>query len=137
MAKLSPLSLVRNGEGEDGCPTVTERRAELVDVFDGAVVRVQDLGAAEDELSFRDVERELRELVFGIGRALAVLFLALREERLLARDGLERLEWFGRRYRPRPAIARNLTTMLGVVLILFAVEILARLPRTRPEKSGR
>jgi hypothetical protein len=115
MARISPLSLVQNSGGDDARPTLPELRAELRDVCNAAVERVQRLASAEDELSFRDVERDVRELVLGIGRALVVLFLALREEHLIGRDGLARLEWCGRRYRPRPAIPRNLTTMFGVV----------------------
>lgn len=115
MAMISPLSLVRNDGDEGAQPTVEELREEVGGVCDSALDRIRELAATEGELSFRDVEREVRELVFGVGRALVVLFLALREEHLIGRDGLARLEWFGRRYRPRPAIARNLTTLFGVV----------------------
>jgi hypothetical protein len=115
MARISPLSLVRNVGDEDIRPTTAQLRAEVVGVCDAAMGRVQQLASTQGELSFRDVEREVRELVFGVGRALVVLFLALREEHLIGRDGLARLEWLGRRYRPRPAIARNLTTFFGTV----------------------
>lgn len=115
MARISPLSLVRNVGDDDTRPTVAHLRAEVRDMCDAALDRVQELASTEGELSFRDVERDVRGLVFSVGRALVVLFLALREEHLIGRDGLARLEWFGRRYRPRPAIARNLTTLFGVV----------------------
>jgi hypothetical protein len=115
MRRISPPSLVRNGDAEDVRPTVDELRAEVLGVCDASIHRVQELATSEAELSFRDVEREVRELVFGVGRALVVLCLAQREEHLIGRDGLARLEWFGRRCRPRPAIARTLTTLFGVV----------------------
>lgn len=115
MARISPLSLVRNRGDEDDRPTVEELRHEVGRVCDEAVEHVEELARDAGDLSFREVERAIRTLVFAVGRALVVLFLALREENLIGRDGLARLEWFGRRFRPRPAIARNLTTMFGVV----------------------
>ncbi len=50
-----------------------------------------------------------------MGRALVVLFLALREQHVISQREAGRFEWFGRTFRPAPPIARNLTTLFGVV----------------------
>lgn len=112
---ISSLSLVRNTEREDARPTAEQVREEVRRAFEAAVQHVEERAAEEEEVSFRVVERDLRLVVFAVGRALVVLFLALREEHLVARDGVESLRWLGRRFRPRPAIGRNLTTLFGVV----------------------
>ena len=115
MPRISPLTLVRNPERDDTRPTLDGLRAEARQAFAAAVALVEERGALDGQLSFRDFERDLREVLFGVGRCLNVLFFAVREKNIIGRDGLARLEWFGRRYRPRPANARNLTTMFGVV----------------------
>ena len=115
MLKISPLSLVRNGQRQSFRPTVEQLRDETQRACAEAVRWVETRASCSDELSFRDVERELREAVFAVGRALVVLFLALREQQLVEQDGGLRLQWLGRRFRPAPAIARNLSTMFGVV----------------------
>ena len=55
------------------------------------------------------------DYVFAIGRALIVLFLALREKHLAGHGTNGRQERSGRTFRPAPPIARNLTTLFGVV----------------------
>jgi hypothetical protein len=115
MPTISPLSLVRNGERDAAPPTTNDLRSELLRAFRSAVQLVEDRARSDGELSFREFERELRDVVFGLGRALAVLFLALREQHVVVPHSTGRLEWFGRTFRPAPPIARNLTTLFGVV----------------------
>ena len=50
-----------------------------------------------------------------MGRMLLTLFLALREEHVVEQLPEGRVTWFGRVYRRRPAVARNLTTLFGTV----------------------
>ena len=69
MRKISPLSLVRNHGDEGERPTVRELREQVRDVSEAAVVRVEELAQGHEELSFRDAERVVRDLVFGIGPA--------------------------------------------------------------------
>lgn len=115
MPMISPLSLVRNGERDDAPPTPAELHEQTRRAFEAAVTFVEEGAAADGELSFRDFERRLRGIVFDVGRALVVLFLALREQRVMEQRGRGRFEWLGRTFRPAPPIARNLTTMFGVV----------------------
>lgn len=115
MPKISPLSLVRNGERDAAPPTIDELRSELLRAFRSAVQLVEDRARTDGELSFREFERALREAVFGLGRAFVVLFLALREQHVVVPHCTGRCEWFGRTFRPAPPIARNLTTLFGVV----------------------
>lgn len=115
MPKISPLSLVRNGERDASPPSVDALRSETMRAFQSAVQLVEERARTEGELSFRDFERELREVVFGLGRALVVLFLALREQHVVVARTTGRFEWFGRTFRPAPPIARSLTTLFGVV----------------------
>ena len=59
-------------------------------------------------------EKQLREHVWGIARAMVVVFLVVAERRIA--DALpSSLKIGARRFRRRPAQARNLTTMFGVV----------------------
>jgi hypothetical protein len=117
MPTISPPSLVRNGAVDDVPPSIEELRGAAARAFDVAVRFVEERSGA-GELSFRDLERELRGAVFAVGRALIVLFLALREQHVIARRAagvVGRFDWFGRTFRSAPPIARNLTTMFGVV----------------------
>lgn len=115
MLKISPLSLVRNGERVTSPPSIDQLRSEAQRAWVEAVRFAGERASCERELSFRQVERELREVVLGVGRALVVLFLALREQHLVQQGKAVRLRWFGRTFRPAPPIARNLTTLFGVV----------------------
>lgn len=115
MTKISPLSLVRNGERDAAPPTIDELRSELLCAFRSAVQLVEQRARTDRELSFRELERELLDAVFGLGRAFVVLFLALREQHVVVSHCTGRFEWFGRTFRPAPPIARNLTTLFGVV----------------------
>ncbi|MEY4509450.1 MAG: hypothetical protein RLZZ450_1572, partial [Pseudomonadota bacterium] len=69
-------------------------------------------------MTYREAERCIRDAAFAIGRALVVLFLALRERYVTDRHRSNhpgRWEWFERVYRVAPPIARNFTTVFGVV----------------------
>ena len=117
MSRIIPLSLVRNPQKAERAPTLEELRSEVQEAMQSALGLVESEALeAQRQVRFRDVERKLSEHLFAIGRALVMLFLALREEHVVAahRDR-SRFEWFGKVYRQAPAIGRNLNTMFGVV----------------------
>lgn len=115
MPTISPLCLAKNGDVETSAPTIDEVRSAARAASAAVLDRVEALASA-DAVTFREVERELREVLFALGRTVVVLFLALREERVMAAyPAGERVESWGRSFRVAPAIARNLTTMFGVV----------------------
>jgi len=116
MPTISPLSLVKNDNVDERAPTVAEARAAVRAAARAAERCADDWAAAEGHVAFRDVEAELHELVLAFARALVVLFLCLRERAVMATwpDG-ECVEAWGRSFRRAPAIARNLTTIFGVV----------------------
>jgi hypothetical protein len=77
---------------------------------------VEQWADSDQDVAFRDVECQIRDLVFAFARAVVVLFLVLREARVRQRyPGGKRVELDGRSFLRAPAIARNLTTMFGVV----------------------
>ncbi len=117
MPTISPLSLVRNEDVDLKAPEVDDIRRAVQSAVDAVVEAVDRWAASPDPVAFRDVEDELRELVFAFARAAIVLFLALREQVVTASyPAGERVEaWGGRVFRRAPAIGRNLTTMFGVV----------------------
>jgi len=116
MATISPLSLVRNGEVDARPSTVQELREEVRETVTSVLSYVEEQAESKEPVSFRVVEQELRRLVFAFARAVVVLFLALREQRLARywKAGGQ-YDWSGRTFRSKPAIARNFTTMFGVV----------------------
>ncbi len=116
MSRMSPLSLVRNGDVADREPEVEELREEVAKQVQAALTYVEGQASA-DRVTFRDFERGLRDVVFGLARALVVLFLARREQQVLGDDlfAARCVSWVGRQYRRAPAIGRNLTTLFGVV----------------------
>jgi hypothetical protein len=117
MTKISPLSLVRNQENEASSPSIEALRARVQTAVSNAITLVETQGST-GELSYREAERALRDAVFGIGRALVVLLFGLREQHVMSAHRSEhagRWEWLGRRYRAAPPIARNFTTMFGVI----------------------
>jgi len=116
MPTISPLCLIRNQDVDDTAPTLAELRASARTEADAVMARVEKLATADGPLAMVDVERELRDLVFAFARAVTVVFLALREQHVMATYAPgERVEAWGRSFRRAPAIARNLTTMFGVV----------------------
>ena len=117
MPKISPLSLVRNQENEGSAPSIATLRARLDSAVSSAITLVEIQGST-GELSYREAERALRDAVFAIGRALVVLLFGLREQHVMSAHRSEhagRWEWLGRTYRAAPPIARNFTTMFGVI----------------------
>jgi len=114
MARISPVSLTGNGE------VITTRvgEAELRECLEhelwSSVRKVEELAYAE-RVSLRDAQLLIREEVYSGGRALLALFLALREAQVVERLPEGRYTGFGRVYRRRPAVARNLTTRFGTV----------------------
>lgn len=115
MSRIIPLSLVRNGAVAERAPSLAELEAGVDAAVAAAISAVREQAKA-GEVRFRDVERIVRELVLGFGRALLMLFLALREEHVVeSHTEGSRFEWFGRTYRKAPAIGRNLSTLFGVI----------------------
>ena len=117
MPKISSLSLVRNPESEAAAPSIEVLRSRVHEAVSNAIL-VVDAEASKEDISYREAERSTRAAVFAIGRALLVLFFAVRERYVMDRHRARhpgRWEWLGRVYRPAPPIARNFTTMFGVV----------------------
>jgi hypothetical protein len=117
MSPTCPLSLVRNTEVEKSAPSIEMLRARVVAAVDAAVGTVERLSSAQ-EVSFRCAEREVRDVVLALGRALVVLFLGLREQHVMAAHRAAhgtRYQGMFRTLRQAPPIARNLTTLFGVV----------------------
>lgn len=117
MRTKSMLSLVRNPEVERSAPSVETLRARVHEAVDAALETAQSLSSMS-AISYRQAERELRDAVFAIGRALIVLFLGLREEHVMAAHPAAhatRYQGMFRTLRKAPPIARNLITMFGVV----------------------
>jgi hypothetical protein len=100
------LTLVRNEQSSSTPATVPELKQKLA-------VACKDLEslACTHAGDFKSFEQELVQLVWAVGRAAAVLFLAHRHERHVPLP----LERAGRRFRPAPAQPRNLNTFFGVV----------------------
>jgi hypothetical protein len=117
MSLISPLSLVRNPKVEAERAPSSQDAREAVRAASDAVVRCAESYAKNDaDVAFRDVECQLRDLVFAFARAVVVLFLVLRESRTMQHyPAAQRVALAGRSFLRAPAIARNLTTMFGVV----------------------
>lgn len=116
MATISPLSLHRNENVDRKAPNVEEIRRSVRDASTALIDQVEKMAACEGEVTFREAEGQIRLLLLAVGRAVVVLFLALREQRIMSRFPTgERLRVGGRSFLRAPAIPRNLTTMFGVV----------------------
>ena len=114
MKKHRHLKLVKRGADDDEPLTAVALR-ERLQVQAAAVTAMADEWAVRDApVSFKDVEKALREVVFAFARIAIMLFLALREEHLV-RTYPWQVEHGGRRFRRAPAISRGLVTMFGVV----------------------
>lgn len=116
-AKLAGLSLVRlptNGLP----PTKSEElRRCLRAEYEVVTTLVENLAKSDEQVSFAQVEKELRTAIWVLAQAAIMLFLSLREERIV-RGYQHRIERGGRIFRVAPAIARNLTTLFGVGSVL-------------------
>lgn len=116
MPTISPPSLVRNTDVRLSPPTESDARQAVRDGVEAIVRAVENWARADGDVAFRDFEDELSELGFGLARAAIVLFLLLRERVVSSRYPTgERVEAWGRVWRRAPAIARNLSTVFGVV----------------------
>jgi len=114
MAAISALTLVRNSKRDVERPlTAPEAEAEVKRCFDDVIATVR--AAADDDAStFKAFESVLRENVFALARAAAVLFFVLVEARVTLAQG-DIVERAGRRFRASSAQQRSLTTMFGVL----------------------
>ncbi len=82
MTKTSPRNLGRNGSIIDSAPNLENLRHEVTKQVEAALRFVEEQ-ATEEVVTFRHVEVGLQEVLFALGRALVVLFLALREQHLM------------------------------------------------------
>lgn len=115
MQRIIPRGLTRNDEVSSCAPSEEALRAALGQGHESLLALVERL-AYDEAITFREVERQARDAVFAYARAAIVLFLFLREVHVMrAHTRGSRFEWFGRTYRPAPAIGRNLMTLFGVV----------------------
>ena len=101
---------VRPPSAEEAQETVREASEALLDWVVGCASR-------KENVAYRDVENEVREGLFALGRALIVLFLVLREEWVVKEHlpAAGRLQVDGREFLRRPRIPRNLSTMFGSI----------------------
>jgi hypothetical protein len=112
MPRITAPSLVRKPDDDDHPPSTEALLQRVRSAVDDAVAFVHERASEQGPVAFMSVERELVQLVLAVGRALVVLFLALREKQV-AHDG--RVEGLSGTFRPAPPIARNLTTWFGTV----------------------
>lgn len=111
---LLPLHLGCNDDVQTHAPTLVEVTDAAKQHLLGLLDFVTEQANAEEAPSFKDIERELRVRVRLAARLLVTLFLCLCEHRI--DTSLEPVfEVEGRRYKRRPAKARNLMTVFGVV----------------------
>lgn len=107
------LSLVRKPE-EELPLTAAALRQQLRAQATAIEALTDEWAKRTEQVSFKDFEKALREIVFAFARLALALFLAGREEQVM-RSYPQRVELGGRRFRPAPAITRSLATMFGVV----------------------
>jgi hypothetical protein len=112
MPRITAPSLVRKPDDDDHPPSTEALLQRVRSAVDDAVAFVRDRAVEPGPVAFMSVERELVPLVLAAGRALVVLFLALREQQV-AQDG--RVAGLSGGFRPAPPIARNLTTWFVTV----------------------
>lgn len=107
--RLLPASLVDNGAVTVEQTSTDEIERELHAQLEEAIST-----AKTSDATFMAFEKALLTTVQLLGRLLIVLFLSMREERERAKLP-ERITKGGRSYQRRPAQARNLNTIFGVV----------------------
>jgi len=116
MPTISRASLIRNTDVSLSPPSESDARDAVRHAMDAVVAAAESWADADGDVAFRDFEAELRERVFDVARAAIVLFLLLRDRVVVGRlPADERVRTLGRVWRRAPAIARNLTTLFGVV----------------------
>ena len=115
MAKnpTTKLSLLRAPE-EEMPLTAAALRRQLQAQATAVATLAEAWSTRAEPLTFKDFEKALRDVVFAFARVTIALFLALREEHLMASHP-DRVERGGRTFRRAPAITRSLATMFGVV----------------------
>jgi hypothetical protein len=111
MGKIAEMSLRR--KPPEAPPMDVAALRDLLTEQCEQVRRLPEDLAARGDITFVECETAVRQAIFALGRVMLMLFLAVREERMVATVG--RVDRAGRRFRPAPAIARSLTTMFGVV----------------------
>ena len=109
--KLLPGGL--QDKGQDA-PTTAPSSDELKHSLYSTFEQIVEQTVKDEAPSFMAFEKELLKKVHLLGRLLVVLFLTVREEAERARTPL-RVEENGQTYTRRPAQARNLDTLFGVV----------------------
>ena len=114
MPRISPISLVRKPPAGEAASTPDEAEAGLKEAFGAVTPLVHQWATSSEDVTFRAFEKALVEVVLAVARAAIVLFLTLRE-RKVAMETADHVERGGRLFRKAPAIARNLTTLFGVV----------------------
>jgi len=114
MPRISSLSLVTKPPREEEVSTPSEARTQLDEAFEAVRKLVEQWATTSEDVTFRAFEKALVTAVLAVGRAAIVSFLTLREYKV-AGETADDVERGGRRFRKAPAIARNLTTMFGVV----------------------
>lgn len=113
MTTAARLTLVRaptDEKLESACALRERLHAQTATVS----AMVDDWAKRDAPVSFKDFEKALREVVFAFARVAIMLFLAVREERVM-RDHPRQIERNGRWFRRAPAITRGLATMFGIV----------------------
>lgn len=113
MTAAAQLTLVR-APTDEKLASARELRDRLHAQSAAVSTMVDDWAKRDAPVSFKDFEKALREIVFAFARVAIMLFLAVREERVM-RDHPPQIEHNGRRFRRAPAITRSLATMFGVV----------------------
>jgi len=112
--KITEFALGRNTESSQTEPTLEALRQEARSQAAAVLELAEDWGSREGPVSFKEVEQALRTALFGLGRVLVMLFLLVREHRVM-RDHPASVRRGRRRFRRAPAQARNLSTLFGVV----------------------
>jgi len=112
--KITEFALDRNTESSSPEPTLTELRKEARCQASVVITLAEDWGARDEPVTFKEFETTLRTALFALGRILVMLFLAVREQRVM-RDHPSPIRRGRRRFRRAPTQARNLSTLFGVV----------------------
>ena len=107
MTRPTRLSLVKRRPEEDEPLTAAALSQRLQTQAAAVSTLANDWAARDEPVSFKDFEQAIRQVVFAFARIAIMLFLALREERLV-RGYPSQVEREGRRFRLAPPIPRSL-----------------------------
>jgi len=114
MSKIIEFSLRRNNDPVGERPTVEALRADVRALALSVETLADEWAERKEPPTLRDFEPALRSVVFSLGRAVLMLFLALREN-VVMRHFPDRVERMGRSFRAAPPQSRALATLFGVV----------------------